>query len=98
MLSDLFDRGEAGPAAPDQGAGLGLQLVRRVAELHNGVFLFRPTSDGAAALLALPVCRDCCTTFRTPSPVPDYAGGRNHMLVELSDVLPAKAYSPLAID
>lgn len=97
-LSDIFDRGEAGPAAPDQGAGLGLRLVRRFAELHHGVFLFRPTSVGAAALLALPVCRDSCTTFRMPSPLPDYAGGRNHMLVELSDVLPAEAYSPLAID
>ena len=96
-LSDFFSRGEDGPAEPDQGAGLGLPLVRRFAELHDGVFLLRPAEDSVSALLALPISRDSGAELRCPTLSVDYAGGHHHILVELSDVLPIEVYSPLDI-
>ena len=37
------------------GSGLGLALVRKIAEVHGGSFLLRPADGGAEAVLRLPV-------------------------------------------
>ena len=80
------------------GAGLGLQVVRKLVRLHDGVFLFRPLEDGACALIALPLGGDGQAALRSPTLEIDYAGGFNHLLLEFSDVLPSAAFGPEIVD
>ena len=96
-FEDILTYGEP-PADRQSGTGLGLLLVRRIVQAHNGVFLFQPREDGASAILSLPVCQDLATTLRSPVQAVDYAGGFNHQLLELSDVLPAEVFGAASID
>lgn len=96
-LDEVFGGCEQSPET-QAGAGLGLQLVRRIVQAHDGVFLFQPREDGASAILSFPLCRDVNTTLRSPVRVVDYAGGFNHLLLELSDVLPAEAFGAAGVD
>ena len=96
-FEDILTYGEP-PADRQSGTGLGLLLVRRIVQAHNGVFLFQPREDGASAILSLPVCQDLATTLRSPVQAVDYASGFNHQLLELSDVLPAEAFGAASID
>lgn len=96
-LDEVFGGSEL-PEETQTGAGLGLQLVRRIVQAHDGVFLFQPREDGASAILSFPLRRDANTTLRSPVRVVDYAGGFNHLLLELSDVLPAEAFGAAGVD
>lgn len=90
---------EAGNSRMGQGAGLGLTVVRKLVQVHGGVFLFRPLEDGACALIALPLDRGSqAVTLRSPALEIDYAGGFNHLLLEFSDVLPSSAFGPESVD
>ncbi len=76
------------------GLGLGLTLVRNAASAHGGtVLLDRSNESGTRITLSLPI-RQRATCLRSPSIHFDYAGERNHALIELSDSLPYTLYSP----
>ena len=89
---------QAGLRRAEAGAGLGLQVVRKLVRLHDGVFLFRPLEDGACALIALPLGGDGQAALRSPTLEIDYAGGFSHLLLEFSDVMPSGAFGPESVD
>lgn len=76
------------------GLGLGLRLVRTVASAHGGVLLLdRTDAGGFRATLSLPI-RQNTETLRSPMMRIDYAGERDHGLIELSESLPPEWYFP----
>ena len=98
----IWDNGPGLPAAgpeldsltvrPD-GAGLGLEVARRVAALHGGALVFDHQADrGARAAVSLPLRPPAeGTDLHTPVGY-DMTGGFSPVLVELSGVLPAEAF------
>lgn len=86
---------QPGPEDSHQGTGLGLTLVRFAAAAHGGVLLVTPDRQGGV--------RYAITIRLRPEPEADvlsdtlrldYAGEHNHVLVELSDVLPLDTFHP----
>lgn len=99
-LSRLFGGEAVSPPglSPEEGLGLGLDAVRRIAALHGGTVLVesRP-GEGLRAVVSLPIRPlEPDMTLRTPKL--DYTGGFSPLLVELSDVLPTALYSPEDLD
>ena len=96
---NLFSRYIREPALEDarHGLGLGMVLIRSTAALHGGTVLIdHPENAGTRITVSLSI-RQGDATLRSPRLQIDYAGERDHGLVELSDVLPAQLYSPDAI-
>ncbi len=77
---------------PGQGAGMGLDIARRIAALHQGALLVDLGVDNTPTLLlSLPTGPlPAGVTVRTPPA--DETGGFDPFLVELSDVLPSQLY------
>lgn len=74
------------------GLGLGLPLCRRIAQGHGGTLVAESVVDkGSAFTLSLPNVRT--TEVRLEEPLFDYAGGFDHVLMELSDPLPYRAFT-----
>lgn len=74
------------------GIGLGMVLIRSAAEAHGGTVLMEhPAGQGARITMTMEIRQDhshvCSPMLRV-----DYAGERNHGLIELSDILPANLY------
>ena len=76
------------------GAGLGLGICQRIAELHGGALILesRP-GEGTSVRVLLPLDPPGANQFRAGDPSTD-AGGMSVLLTELSDVLPLSAYGP----
>lgn len=74
------------------GIGLGMVLIRQTAAAHGGTVLLEQGQDfGLRLTMTLPV-RQSSDTVRSPMIHIDYAGGRDHRLIELSDCLPPELY------
>lgn len=95
ILGSIFTRFARAPGIEDgrQGIGLGMLLVRSAAIAHNGTVLIRQTEQGTKITLSVSLTDLSGSTLRSPVLKIDYAGERSHGLIELSDVLPASAYS-----
>lgn len=78
---------------PRHGIGLGMLLMQNAATVHDGAVLVDRVGEHLRVTLSLPIKQG---TGQVRSPVwgMDYAGERDHCLIELSDVLPAEAYKP----
>lgn len=99
MKGNLFSRYLREPGLEDSrhGLGLGMVLVRSTAALHGGTVLVdHPNNAGTRITVSFSI-RQGDATLRSPRLQIDYAGERDHGLIELSDVLPAKLYDPDAI-
>lgn len=91
----LFQRYLRSPSIEDirQGIGLGMVLVRTAAAHHGGAVLVDfPPKGGTRVCMTLAICQDIPNGFRSPLLKVDYAGERDHALIELADVLPAELY------
>lgn len=93
LLADAFTAYDRDFALGDPrwGAGFGLPLAERIAQLHGGaIFLESEPGGGTTATLSLslqvPSTKEL--QFRSPTASIDYTGGYPHELVELSNVLP----------
>ena len=97
MLATAFNNYQRKPTVEDSrtGIGLGMPLIRAAARAHNGTVLIdQPKKDLVRVTLSIEITTDDNpTTLRNPVMLQlDYAGGRDHALLELSDLLPAKFY------
>ena len=98
VRATLFHRYQRQPGIEDSrnGLGLGLAFVRSVAANHGGTVLVSPTRTGGTRItLTLALCHNEETVLRSPLRRPDYTGGWDHALVELSDCLDAAWYKKL---
>lgn len=95
-MAGVFSRFLREPALEDPhcGIGLGMVLMRSVAALHRGTILLDRPEDGYNRVtLTLAVQQSKQTMVRTPILTVDYAGERDSLLLELSDVLPSALYA-----
>ena len=75
------------------GIGLGMVLIRAAAAVHGGTVLMEhPADAGAKITLTMEIRQDTAGTLRSGILKVDYAGERDHGLVELSNVLAASLY------
>ena len=95
ILSTVFSRYQRQPGLEDGrfGLGLGLVLVRCAARVHGGTVLVdQPDNIGTRVTISFPIRQNPTSLVRSGQPRVDYAGGRDHSLLELSDVMPADLY------
>lgn len=94
LPGNLFNRFLREPSLEDSrnGMGLGMVLVRETAALHGGAVLAEQTENLTRITMTLQVRQSKNTQLRSPVIRIDYAGERDHGLLELSDVLPSSAY------
>ncbi len=96
VKNDLFYRYLRQPGIEDgrYGLGLGMVVVRKCAAKHGGVVLTdSPETGGTRITLTLAIRQAETDRFHSPLNMwIDYAGGRDHALVELSDCLTPDCY------
>lgn len=95
MLGNVYSRFLRSPSLMDgqSGLGLGMVLVKSTAALHGGVVLIdQPAGQGTRVSMSIAVRKEKSTIVRSPVLRVDYAGERDHGLLELADVLPAELY------
>lgn len=94
-METIFFRYRSAPSITDgnNGLGLGIPMVQAAASAHNGSLLVtQPTQGKVRFSLTIPITQDNSGNLRSPIIRPDYAGGYDRSLIELSDILPASAY------
>ena len=94
-LETIFFRYRNTPSITDsnKGLGLGIPMVQAAASVHNGSLLVTQPAQGKVRFcLTIPIMQDKSGNLRSPIIRPDYAGGFDRCLIELSDILPASAY------
>lgn len=94
QFGTIFFRYRRQPGIEDGrcGVGLGLSVVRSVASAHNGTLLLSQDSNMDVTFTMSIGIINNHQTLHSPISQIDYAGGRNHGLLELSDVLPAESF------
>lgn len=95
LRSSVFSRYLRSPGVEDgrHGIGLGMVLVRSTAALHGGTVLVEQPEDGGTRVtMTLQVRQDRSGTVRSNILNVDYAGERDHALIEFSDTLPHTLY------
>lgn len=94
----VFQRYTRAPAPEDSryGIGLGMLLVRNAAACHGGAVLIdQPEGTGTRITITLSLRHPNTGMLRTDKLRVDYAGEREHALLELSDVLPDSMYQDI---
>lgn len=75
------------------GLGLGMVLIQSTATAHGGTVLIdQPAGGGTRVTMTLAIRQPADRQLRSPLLTPDYAGYRDHTLLELSDCLPHELY------
>lgn len=101
LRGSLFSRYQRSPEIEDSrnGIGLGMVLVRSVAAMHGGTVLLEyPETSGTRVTMTLAIRQKNDTMVQSPIFRVDYAGERDHRLLELADVLPHTLYKPSKIN
>ena len=77
------------------GIGLGMVLIRYTATIHGGTVLIdQPEGTGTRITMTMAIRQDTDSMVRSSIISVDYAGGRDHSLLELADNLPMDFYYP----
>lgn len=95
IRSSIFSRYLRQPAVEDSryGIGLGMVLIRSAASDHGGAVLIdQPEGKGTRVTMTLDLRRRPETVLRSRILSVDYAGERDHWLVELAESLPPEVY------
>ncbi len=86
-------RREPGIEDSRYGIGLGMVLIRSAAAAHGGTVLIEQSPQlGTRLTMTLAIRQSSDTMVRSSMLHVDYAGERDHRLLELSDSLPAELY------
>lgn len=97
IYGNLFASYRRDTSVPDarKGIGLGMTIARRAACVHGGTLMFDQPEPGIVRLtMAIPLRSSGSLPLRSPVVYPlDYAGGYDHVLLELADVLPDDVYA-----
>lgn len=96
VLGSIFNRYQRQPGLESSrdGLGLGMVMVRTAAAVHGGtVLVTQVPGGGTRVMMSIPIRTDVCAEMRSPTLRVDYAGEKDHGLLELSDVLPPELYS-----
>lgn len=96
LKGNVYNRYQRQPGVEDSrfGIGLGMVLVRSAAAAHGGTVLMEHGTDfGLRLTMSIPIRQTTDSMVRSPVIHVDYAGDRDHRLLELSDCLPAELYS-----
>lgn len=100
-LAGLFNRYKRPELAlQTEGAGLGLSIVRTVAQTHGGSLLAQPRPEGGL-LVSMRIERDEIRFGEDPvcSPVQiEWSGGFDRCLTELADALPDREFDSRGVD
>lgn len=93
MLGSVYSQYLRQPTLEDasHGIGLGMVIIRSAALAHGGTVLMEQTNGGTQLTMTLTI-RQKTGRFRSPIMGTDYAGGRDHGLLELADILPTSLY------
>lgn len=95
VKTNFYSRYTRQPGVEDNrfGIGLGMVLVRQTAALHGGTVLMEQGKDfGLRLTMTIPIRQPSDAGVRSPMIHVDYAGDRDHRLLELADCLPAEAF------
>ena len=95
LKGSLHSRYLRQPAIEDGrfGIGLGMVLIRSAATCHGGTVLIdHPADSGTRITMTLAIRQNTDPMVRSPLLRVDYAGERNHALLELADALPFSLY------
>lgn len=103
ILSTAFSRYDRTVQLEDarNGVGLGLPIVRHIAQLHGGAVMLQAAPDGGTCVsvsLSIKAPDEAERSLKSPVAAMDYAGGFRHDLIELSVVLPRETYDTRNID
>ena len=95
VRNTVFQRYLRQPGIEDSrfGLGLGMVIVRTAAINHGGTVLIEQNANaGTRVTMTLAIRQNAESRLQSPMLRPDYSGGWDHGLVELSDCLPAEKY------
>ena len=95
IQSNVHARFRRQPGLEDSrfGIGLGMVMIRAAAAAHGGTVLLTRSDEGGTRLtMSIAINQNMKSTVRSQALKVDYAGERDHTLIELSDVLPACVY------
>ena len=95
LAGAVYHRYQRQPGIEDSrfGIGLGMVLIRNAAAAHGGTVLTQQSETGGLRLtMTIPIRQSQDPMVRSPIICADYAGERNHWLLELADCLPAELY------
>ena len=95
LRSNIYNRYLRQPAIEDSrfGIGLGMVLIRSAATQHGGTVLIdHPQGKGTRVTMTMEIRQNPTPLVRSSIFKVDYAGERDHGLIELSDCLPASVY------
>ena len=95
LRGSIFTRYQRQPGIEDRsyGIGLGMVLVRAAAAVHGGTVLMEHlTGQGTRVTMTIRIDQDADNFVRSPIFHVDYAGERDHRLIELSESLPPELY------
>lgn len=101
LRSNIYNRYLRQPAIEDSrfGIGLGMVLIRAAATQHGGTVLIdHPQGKGTRVTMTMEIRQNTSPTLRSSIFMIDYAGERDHSLIELSDCLPASLYDSKKIN
>lgn len=96
LKAGLYRRYQRQPGLEDGrfGIGLGMVLVRQIAAAHGGTVLMEHGTDfGLRLTMTIPIRQPSDPNVRSPMIHVDYAGDRDHLLLELADCLPPELYT-----
>ena len=101
LRGSIFSHYQRQPQIEDSrnGIGLGMVLLRGAAAIHGGTVLLEyPKDSGTRVTLTLAIRQKSDPMVQSPTFQVDYAGERDHRLLELADVLPHTLYKPNKIN
>lgn len=96
LRGNLFSRYLRLPGIEDSrfGIGLGMVMIRSAATAHGGTVLMEHLQDqGTRITMTMQIRQDSAGMVHSPVFLVDYAGERDHKLIELSEILPPELYS-----